>query len=108
MPAAPLRHPTTMSHCLQPHGPFPSPPDIPSKIPMPLPIMMTCFPSYSHTLCLLFYHHSPVSTYESPQSIILDPTSPYSFLDPYTHSESSDSDGFPPNSSGSGYEANSE
>ena len=46
--------------------------------------------------------------YNPPQSFIFDPPSPYSPIDPHAHSESEDSDEFPPYTSRSGYEADSD
>ena len=59
-------------------------------------------------LCASSFLPIPQYLHINPQSLILDPPPPYSFLYPHMSSESSDSDRFLPNPPESGYEADSE
>ena len=58
------------------------------------------FPPRYSTLCLVTAHISHIQPYVPPESFHLDPPPPYSLVNPFTQTESSDSDVFPSDSPG--------
>ena len=76
MPTGVLRHPTTMPHCLQPSGQFPSPPDIPPDPNAP-PHYEDLFPLVIVLLCVSCFTTIPQYLHMNP---LIPNTCPYPSL----------------------------